>query len=259
MQRTNSRIIDDRLFQTVGRVTLDDADDTHLWQEQRLRAHHNEQMREIEYAQPYGFTSYPKKPTKENGKKREAEGIIVFPHGARSHGVVIVMGDRRYRLKKIAEGEIALYDDLGQQVHLTRNGIVMSAPRSKKIVAQIMESDDRPKDTEQQQGQQNQQTTETKNFGQVPQTTKTVYASFTLTKDSFVIEHPTMIEHKVGANTSVKLTTSGVEVKGVTVTNQGLTRVECVGPTYIGIDSKGETGPKVQTESGLAKQAFAKV
>lgn len=70
----------------------------------------------IEHFEPYGFTSRPK-----NG----AEHVTLFLDGDRSHGITIVVADRRFRLKGLVEGEVALFDDLGQKVHLTRNGIVV--------------------------------------------------------------------------------------------------------------------------------------
>ena len=70
----------------------------------------------VEHLEPYGYTSHP---------LRGAEGVAVFPGGDRSHGVVIVVADRRYRLQGLKPGEVALHDDQGQCVHLTREGIVV--------------------------------------------------------------------------------------------------------------------------------------
>jgi len=70
----------------------------------------------VERMQSYGFTSVP---------HAGAEGVMACVSGDRDHGIVIVMDDRRYRLKNLAAGEAALYDDLGQRVHLTRSGIVI--------------------------------------------------------------------------------------------------------------------------------------
>jgi phage baseplate assembly protein V len=70
----------------------------------------------LEHFEPYGYTSHP---------KAGAEAVTVFMDGDRSHGVVIVVADRRYRLKGLAAGEVALYDDQGQKIHLTRSGIVV--------------------------------------------------------------------------------------------------------------------------------------
>lgn len=70
----------------------------------------------VERFQNYGFTSSP---------HPGAEAIVVSVGGNQDHCVAIAVDDRRYRLVGLAEGEAALYDDLGQKVHLTRNGIVI--------------------------------------------------------------------------------------------------------------------------------------
>lgn len=70
----------------------------------------------IEHFEAYGLTARP---------HPGAECITLFPGGDRSHGVVIAVADRRYRVTGLAEGEVALHDDLGHKVHLTRTGIVV--------------------------------------------------------------------------------------------------------------------------------------
>jgi len=70
----------------------------------------------IEHFEPYGFTSHP---------KSGAEGITLFFNGDRSHGVTVVVADRRYRLQGLADGEVALHDDRGQKVHLKQTGILI--------------------------------------------------------------------------------------------------------------------------------------
>lgn len=72
---------------------------------------------DAEHFQHYGFTSVP---------LPGAEGIALAVGGSTGHTVVINVDDRRYRLKGLPGGEVALYDDLGQKVHLTRNGIVIN-------------------------------------------------------------------------------------------------------------------------------------
>lgn len=72
---------------------------------------------DIEHFEPYGFTSFP---------RDGAEAIAAFFDGDRSHGVTLVVADRRYRLKSLAAGEVAIFDDQGQKVHLTRDGIIVS-------------------------------------------------------------------------------------------------------------------------------------
>jgi len=62
--------------------------------------------------QEYGFTSVPKK---------GAEAIGVFVGGNRDHGIIIAVDDKRYRLRGLEGGEVALYTDEGDNIHLKRN------------------------------------------------------------------------------------------------------------------------------------------
>lgn len=67
--------------------------------------------------QQYGFNSHP---------LAGAEAIVASISGARAHLVALSVDDRRYRLVGLAAGEVALYDDQGQSVLLTRGGIVIN-------------------------------------------------------------------------------------------------------------------------------------
>ncbi len=79
-----------------------------------------------EYFQHYGFTSRP---------KANAEGIII---NAGNHYIMIASDDRRYRIA-LEDGEAALYDDLGQRVHLTRHGIEAVSPMKISATAPLVE------------------------------------------------------------------------------------------------------------------------
>ena len=79
---------------------------------------------DVEHFEPYGFTSRP---------KPGAEHVTVFLDGDRSHGITLVVADRRYRLTGLAEGEAALHDDQGQKVHITRDGIVIKTAKKIRI------------------------------------------------------------------------------------------------------------------------------
>lgn len=52
---------------------------------------------------------------------------------------MICVADRQFRLKNIAPGEVALYDDLDQKVHLTREGIIVFTPLKCRIDAEHIE------------------------------------------------------------------------------------------------------------------------
>jgi len=66
--------------------------------------------------QQYGLTSVP---------HGGAEAVVASVGGARAHLVALVVDDRRYRMASLKTGEVAIYDSLGQSVHLTREGIVI--------------------------------------------------------------------------------------------------------------------------------------
>lgn len=68
-----------------------------------------------ELIQHYGYTSRPK----------EGAEVIIIREGG--HFIAIGSDDRRYRIA-LEDGEVALYDDLGQKVQLTREGIVADSP-----------------------------------------------------------------------------------------------------------------------------------
>jgi len=67
----------------------------------------NESFSDREYFQHYGFTSRP----------REGAEIIIIREG--NHIIGIASDDRRYRLA-IEDGEVALYTDEGDYIHLKR-------------------------------------------------------------------------------------------------------------------------------------------
>lgn len=71
---------------------------------------------DIEHLEPYGFTSAP---------LAGAEAVAAYFDGDRSHGVVLVVADRRYRIKGLTAGEVAIYSDEGDSIILKRGNQVM--------------------------------------------------------------------------------------------------------------------------------------
>lgn len=70
---------------------------------------------EIEYFEPYGFTSAPN----EGG-----EVLLASLGGRRGHTVAVCVSDRRFRLKSMVQGEVALFTDEGDVIHFKRNNIL---------------------------------------------------------------------------------------------------------------------------------------
>ncbi|ENR8889159.1 phage baseplate assembly protein V [Citrobacter koseri] len=100
----------------VARAVITALDTAKKCQAVGLKLIAGEPKEGVEHLEPYGFTS---------AAQDGAEAVVLFPGGDRSHGVAVVVADRRYRLKGLKRGEVAIYDDLNQSVTLTRNGIVV--------------------------------------------------------------------------------------------------------------------------------------
>jgi phage gp45-like len=161
----------------MSRSVVEQVDDSKLWQEGTHSVFANEQQDTIEHVHPYGFTSVVQPPTGGGVARKAAEAIFSFLGGGRSHGIAMLIGDRRYRLYGLANGEVSLHDDQGQQVHFKRNGIWGSVPNSKQIVLQVMDDDALPQ-------AQNAQ------GGQVQQAGRPAQINLTLDKNQFTLNHP---------------------------------------------------------------------
>jgi phage baseplate assembly protein V len=76
-----------------------------------------EQLQDNELVQHYGYASAPP----------AGSQLVVLPLGGKTaHGIIIATEHASYRLKALKNGEVAIYDDLGQSVYLTRNGTVIN-------------------------------------------------------------------------------------------------------------------------------------
>ncbi len=63
----------------------------------------------------YGFTAVP---------QPGAEALVVFLGGNRTDGIIIATGDRRYRLRSLAPGEVAMHTDEGDSIVMKRGGTI---------------------------------------------------------------------------------------------------------------------------------------
>jgi phage baseplate assembly protein V len=113
-----------RVFGMVGRAILTAIDDAQGIQALQVEGLSDEVHDGVERMQDYGFTSHP---------FEEAEAVVVFAGGLRSHGLVVAVGDRRYRLKNLEQGEVAIYDDQEQVVHLKRDGVLVHTDKKVTI------------------------------------------------------------------------------------------------------------------------------
>lgn len=106
----------DRVRGMVSRAVVSLVNDSFKMQALQVTLQADQTPDDAEHFQSYGLTSVP---------FQGAEGIALAVGGSSGHIAVICVDDRRYRVKGLANGEVCIYDDLDQRVHLTRAGIVI--------------------------------------------------------------------------------------------------------------------------------------
>ena len=115
MMATINKLLDPlrrRMRLMIGRAVLAAAaDDGKGIQLVQVKLLDGEVADGVERMQNYGYTSVP---------LAGAEGVMACVSGDRNHGIVVVMDDRRYRLKNLQPGEVALYTDEGDTIVMKR-------------------------------------------------------------------------------------------------------------------------------------------
>lgn len=119
-----------RIELMIGRAVIAAVNDGAQAQALQLELLADEVQDGVERFQGYGFTSHP---------HPGAEALVAFVGGTRSHGVVVQVEDRRYRVRSLAEGEVAIFDDLDQVVVLKRDGIRIESPNKVTVEAPEVE------------------------------------------------------------------------------------------------------------------------
>lgn len=109
------RHLQKRLFSLVSRGVITLTNSANKCQSLQIKMSGGELKDNIEHIEPYGFTSRP---------LVGAETVSLFLNGDKSHGVVIVAGDRRYRLKGLEPGEVAIYTDEGDTITFKRQNTI---------------------------------------------------------------------------------------------------------------------------------------
>src|SRR5690606_20381740 len=101
-----------------GFVTL--VNDNLKTQGLQISLMHGEPAEAVEHFQPYGLTYKP---------HLGAEVLAVFVGGDRGHGIALAVGDKRYRIRPLEEGEVAIYTDEDgnegkHRIHLKRGRVI---------------------------------------------------------------------------------------------------------------------------------------
>lgn len=100
-----------RVLMAFGRAVVRAVNDDLNRQLLQIEVLKGELRDKVERMQNYGFTSVP---------LPGADAAVAFVGGDRGHGIVLVVDDRRYRLSGLEAGEVAIYTDEGDKIHLKR-------------------------------------------------------------------------------------------------------------------------------------------
>lgn len=120
-----------RLQLMVGRAVVSLVKDGLKLQGLQVTLLADEVRDDVERFQQYGFSSHP---------HPGAEALVVCVAGNRDHAVVVAVDDRRYRIKGLEQGEVALYTDEGDKVVLKRDGVIeLTAATKVRIVSPLVE------------------------------------------------------------------------------------------------------------------------
>lgn len=115
----------------VSRAVITVVDDALKIQGVQITALAGETRDNVERFQDYGFTSVP---------HAGAEAVVVFAGGNRDHGIVVKVDDRRYRLKGLAKGEVAMYSDEGDSIHFKRGRKIVVTTETAEVNAAVKAS-----------------------------------------------------------------------------------------------------------------------
>lgn len=104
--------IRNRIMLMIARGVLKVTNDKGGLQASQITLLEDETRGGVERFQNYGFTSHP---------QAGADVLAVFLGGNRDHGIILCIDDRRYRMKALKGGEVAVYTDEGDYIYLKRD------------------------------------------------------------------------------------------------------------------------------------------
>lgn len=113
-----------KIMLMIGRAILTTIKDTDSYQKLQMTLLSGDVSDGVDCLQNYGFTSSP---------KSGADAIFVCVGGNHDNAIVIACDDKRYRLKGLQSGEVAIYTDEGDKIHLKRGNNIEITTQTLKI------------------------------------------------------------------------------------------------------------------------------
>jgi len=103
--------LSDRIKNLMVRSSVLSSNDSGSFQRLKIQALADEILSDVPRVQDYGLASNP---------LDGSDAIVIFPSGDRSQGIIIAVDNRQYRVKNLAKGEVCIYTDEGDKIHLKR-------------------------------------------------------------------------------------------------------------------------------------------
>jgi len=110
----------------IGRGVVRNTDDSTSIQTVQVEILKDD-IHDLERFQNYGYTSVP---------LVTSEAVVVFPGGSKDHGIIVAVDDRRYRLRGLENGEVAIYTDEGDNIVLKRGNKIEANTKTFTINAE---------------------------------------------------------------------------------------------------------------------------
>ncbi|HXI23744.1 MAG TPA: phage baseplate assembly protein V [Pyrinomonadaceae bacterium] len=119
-----------RILWMIGRVRIRAGDDSGDAQQLQMQLNALEVRDNTPRIAEFGFSSMP---------PVGSDAVVVFIGGERSEAIIIATNHQPSRPRNLAAGEAIVYDNFGQYVRLTPNGIVVHSPISIRFEAPVID------------------------------------------------------------------------------------------------------------------------
>ncbi len=118
--------IKNRVRLTVGRCIITAMNTGGQINVAQIQLLADEVLDDVPVVQQYGFVS---------AALPGAEGVNLSLGGMRDNSVIIATNDRRYSIKNLAGGEVAIYTDEGDKIHLKRGKVIRIETSTLEVAA----------------------------------------------------------------------------------------------------------------------------
>lgn len=125
----NMKNLQQRIMMAIARGVVKGISDGGKRQTVQVELLKDELRDGVERMQNYGLTSHP---------HPGGDAAVVFVGGNREQGIVLAFENRQYRVVGLQQGEVCLYDDLGNRVSLLRDMVKIEAVQHLEAIAPTM-------------------------------------------------------------------------------------------------------------------------